>query len=280
MVSSLLRRLFGGKSAAGDGRGEELAHEAAFRARLQERCERFRRLLSANKKALEAMGGIEERLAGGAHFGAGYLQTAVEGVTEPVKIMVRELNALSDNKYAPLNDSFERVSARMSEIADAGKRDSGAARGPLVMPLAEIRLADLPRVGGKMANLGEVRARLGLPVPDGFAVTTSAYYAFMRRNNLYGEFARRIAATDMNNLDEVFRLSTDLQHSVLAAPLPPELDKAVTLAVIAMKERIGGDLLLALRSSAVGEDSLGVTFAGQYRSELHVPPDEACDVWK
>ena len=47
-----------------------------------------------------------------------------------------------------------------------------------------------------------------------------------------------------------------------------------------MKERAGDDLLLALRSSAVGEDALGVTFAGQYRSELNVPPEEACEVWK
>ncbi|MDR1660663.1 MAG: phosphoenolpyruvate synthase [Desulfovibrio sp.] len=279
MMLSLLRRLFGGKPAVGDGRGEESAHEAAFRERLQERCERFRHLLSANKKALEAMSDMEERLAGGAPFGAGYLQTAVERVAEPVQTMVRELNALSDNRYASLNDSFKRVSARMTEIADVGRNDSGPAQGPLVMPLAEIRLADLPLVGGKMANLGEVRARLGLPVPDGFAVTTSAYYAFMRHNNLHGGFARRIAATDMDNLDEVFRLSTDLQHGVLAEPLPPELDKAITEAVNSMKEKTG-DLLLALRSSAVGEDSLGVTFAGQYRSELHVPPDEACDVWK
>jgi pyruvate,water dikinase len=280
MVLSLLRRLFGGNPAAGEARGEDSAHEAAFRVRLQERCERFRRLLSANKKALEAMSDIEERLAGDAPYGAGYLQTAAGKVMEPVQTMIRELNALSGNRYASLHDSFKRVSALMSEMTDVGKSDSEPARSPFVMPLAEIRLADLPRVGGKMANLGEMRAGLGLPVPEGFAVTASAYYAFMRHNNLYGAFARRIAATDMDNLDEVFRLSTDLQHSVLAAPLPPELDKAITAAVNAMKERAGGDLLLALRSSAVGEDSLGVTFAGQYRSELHVPPDEACDVWK
>ena len=47
-----------------------------------------------------------------------------------------------------------------------------------------------------------------------------------------------------------------------------------------MQRRAGPDLALALRSSAVGEDSLGVSFAGQYRSELNVPPEEACEVWK
>ena len=50
--------------------------------------------------------------------------------------------------------------------------------------------------------------------------------------------------------------------------------------VDAMRAKAGPGLKLALRSSAVGEDSLGVTFAGQYRSELNVPPEEACEVWK
>jgi pyruvate,water dikinase len=194
--------------------------------------------------------------------------------------MITELNALADDGYMPLRDSFARIYAQMSEVANIGEIDPELTRGPLVLPLAEIRLADLPRVGGKMANLGEVRACIGLPVPEGFAVTTAAYYAFMRHNNLYRDFALRIAATDMGNLDEVFKLSTDLQHRVLAAPLPQELEEAVVGAVDDMKRRAGDGLLLALRSSAVGEDSLGVTFAGQYRSELHVPPDEVCDVWK
>ena len=78
----------------------------------------------------------------------------------------------------------------------------------------------------------------------------------------------------------MFSLSAALQQCVLAAPLPPDLEAAVTEAVEAMKERAGDDLLLALRSSAVGEDALGVTFAGQYRSGLNLPPEEACEVWK
>ena len=117
-------------------------------------------------------------------------------------------------------------------------------------------------------------------MPDGFAVTVSAYYRFMEYNGLHEELNRRIQATDMRSLDEVFSLSAALQQAVLAAPLPPELEQEITQAVEAMQRRAGPDLALALRSSAVGEDSLGVSFAGQYRSELNVPPEESCDVWK
>lgn len=54
----------------------------------------------------------------------------------------------------------------------------------------------------------------------------------------------------------------------------------MTEQVAVIQARTEGELLLALRSSAVGEDALGVTFAGQYRSELNVPPEEVCEVWK
>ena len=38
----------------------------------------------------------------------------------------------------------------------------------------DIRLKDVPAVGGKTASLGELRALLGERVPDGFALTAQA----------------------------------------------------------------------------------------------------------
>lgn len=265
------------------GRGEpepgpaELAREEELKARLRERCARFRRLLSANKSALEVMSDMQEHLAGSRPFGMDYVRAAGTGAVTAVFRMVRELNALSDNAHAPLQDSFDRIRARMERVLapPASGHD-----GPLVLPLSALGLADLPRVGGKMANLGEVAANAGLDVPDGFAVTVDAYYRFMEYSGLRGELNRRIQATDMRSLDQVFSLSAALQQAVLAAPLPPELERDIVDAVAAMRERAGADLKLALRSSAVGEDALGVSFAGQYRSELDVPPEEACQVWK
>lgn len=255
----------------------ELALEEEFKARLRERCARFRRLLSANKSALEAMSDVEERLAGAKPFGMDYVRAASTRTVTAVFQMVRELNALSGNSYAPLQEAFERVRGDMERLLALPEH---AARGPLIRPLADIRLADLPQVGGKMANLGELAANVGLDVPDGFAVTVAAYYRFMEYNGLRSELERRIQATDMRSLDEVFSLSAALQQCVLSASLPPDLEAAITEAVAGMKKRAGDGLLLALRSSAVGEDALGVTFAGQYRSELNVPPEEACEVWK
>lgn len=201
----------------------------------------------------------------------------VRGRQRPCTQMVRELNALSDNQYESLQTAFNDVSGRITDVLE---RKSLVTDGPLLLPLTDIRLGDMPQVGGKMANLGEVSANVGLAVPDGFAVTVNAYHAFMEYNGLRDEISRRIQSADMDSMDDLFSLSAALQQCILNAPLPPQLEQAIEEAVAGMVERCGSELRLALRSSAVGEDALGVTFAGQYRSELNVLPEEACEVWK
>ncbi|MTJ92377.1 MAG: phosphoenolpyruvate synthase [Desulfovibrio sp.] len=270
-----LRKLLGHEDSQ-EPDAEQLAREEAFKARLRERCARFRRLLSSNKTALEAMSDVEEHLTGSRPFGMDYVHAASTRAVTAVFQMVRDLNALSEDSYESLQQAFDRIREQMQSLLEEQPHQDG----PNIMPLGDIRLRHVTLVGGKMANLGEVAAHAGLDVPDGFAVTVSAYYRFMDYSGLRSELDRRIQATDMHSLDEVFSLSAALQQAVLNAPLPPELEREITESVAEMQRRAGPGLLLALRSSAVGEDSLGVSFAGQYRSELNVPPEEACEVWK
>ena len=270
-----LRKLLGGEDSQ-EPDAEQLAREEAFKARLRERCARFRRLLSSNKTALEAMSDVEEHLSGSRPFGMDYVHAASTRAVTAVFQMVRDLNALSDDGYESLQQAFDRIRGQMQSLLEEQPHQDG----PNIMPLGDIRLRHVTLVGGKMANLGEVAAHAGLDVPDGFAVTVSAYYRFMDYSGLRSELNRRIQTTDMHSLDEVFSLSAALQQAVLNAPLPPDLEREITESVAEMQRRAGPGLLLALRSSAVGEDSLGVSFAGQYRSELNVPPEEACEVWK
>ena len=52
---------------------------------------------------------------------------------------------------------------------------------PLVLSLSALNREMLaPAVGSKMANLGEIGNRIGLPVPQGFAITATAYKRFWR----------------------------------------------------------------------------------------------------
>lgn len=54
---------------------------------------------------------------------------------------------------------------------------------PITSFFKDIDKHDTPIVGGKGANLGEM-TKIGLPVPNGFAVTIEAYDRFLAENEI------------------------------------------------------------------------------------------------
>lgn len=130
---------------------------------------------------------------------------------------------------------------------------------------------DCATVGPKMARLGGLR-RLGIDVPDGFAVTTDAFQTFLADNSLEavidGELA---AAADTDNLDEVEAVSGRIRKLIEQAPLQSSFEAALREAYEELCFR-SADIALpvAVRSSAAGEDAASASFAGQYESYLGV----------
>ncbi|MCR4666036.1 MAG: phosphoenolpyruvate synthase [Desulfovibrio sp.] len=255
------------------------AHEEALRQRIVERCRLFRRLLSRNKTALELMSDMEARLQGQGPVDMSFVRSSGEKVSTAVRQMVECLRLLAGELYSGLEASFDRIDVQIKGLWTT-EEISSVPDVPYVLPLSEIRLDHGHVVGGKMANLGEIRANVGMVVPNGFATTLTAYNAFMEYNNLWQYVSEKTAACDLSRLDETMRLSQDLQTAIFSAQLPPDLERAIEEAVDSLVASEGREVLLALRSSALGEDSKETTFAGQYRSELNVPPEEACHVWK
>lgn len=127
-----------------------------------------------------------------------------------------------------------------------------------VAPLAEFGSADLPAVGGKAANLGELM-RAGLPVPDGFVLTTDAYARAAQTAGLQGLF------TDPDTPPAALR------EAILSTGMPKDIGRAVTAAY----HRLGDNVPVAVRSSATAEDLPGAAFAGQQDTYLNVVGDAA-----
>jgi pyruvate,water dikinase len=73
----------------------------------------------------------------------------------------------------------------------------------LVMPYTGITHEMSDWVGGKSAHLGEVQNRLHLPIPHGFAITTSAYEAFVIFNDLVEEINKKKLAIDISDLETI-----------------------------------------------------------------------------
>ncbi len=146
----------------------------------------------------------------------------------------------------------------------------------LVIELGELRRADVDRVGGKNASLGEMIANLqaqGVRVPGGFATTAHAYWHYVDANNLRDAIAETMAKLkdDHSNLARVGRAVRELLEN---AEVPPALAEAVRRAYAAMAE--GGEpVSVAVRSSATAEDLPEASFAGQLESYLNVQGEAA-----
>ena len=133
----------------------------------------------------------------------------------------------------------------------------------------DITLTDVPLVGGKTASLGELYRELttaGVRVPDGFAITADAYSTIIGRDGLRDRIAGLLTGVDGRDVAALAAAGAAIRPLVEAAPWPAELDVAVRDAYAAL----GGDVAVAVRSSATAEDLPEASFAGQQETFLSV----------
>src|SRR6478609_6082537 len=152
------------------------------------------------------------------------------------------------------------------------RRSTDMAVSP-VMWFDEIGMADVPRVGGKNASLGELIRTLqseGIRVPDGFATTAAAYRSFVAANGIDAAMRSRIAA--YRSGDATLRATGEaIRELFLASEFPEDIAESIRVHYRALGERAGLDRLsVAVRSSATAEDLPDASFAGQQETFLNI----------
>jgi len=238
-----------------------LKEEIDEQTRLRLKFEHFRRLLENNSRALEIMADMEEKLSGDFLFDTVYLQAQVERLGDNVSQLVTELNLLTENHYPELRSICQKL---QEEIRRELTATPAIPPTPFVLPLSALTREMALSVGAKMANLGEMGNRLHLLVPEGFAITASAYKRFLEASGLEVELEKHLAQAPIDDLESLEAISREIQTLVRQAPLPPDLEAALVEAGKALQYRG-----LAVRSSAVGEDT-EFSFAGQFATLLNV----------
>jgi pyruvate,water dikinase len=142
--------------------------------------------------------------------------------------------------------------------------------------------ADVPKVGGKNASLGELIRSLkqeGIRVPDGFATTAEAYWEFVEVNNLSAKVKERIEdwKKGEKSLD---RIGRSIRRLFRRAEFPEEMADKIRTAYGELSEAYhaersnGHDVDVAVRSSATAEDLPEASFAGQQETFLNVRGEE------
>jgi pyruvate, water dikinase len=137
-------------------------------------------------------------------------------------------------------------------------------------PLAGLRRNDEPQFGGKSANLGELLVA-GIPVPPGFALSTAAFRTFLAQSGLVSEIDQRLGSLSTDDLDSAGSACAAIGEAIRSAPVPAAVEQEITRGYAELA-REGGDSVapVAVRSSAIGEDSVTTTFAGQQETFLWV----------
>lgn len=132
----------------------------------------------------------------------------------------------------------------------------------------EIDKDDIGLVGGKGANLGEM-ASTDLPVPNGFIVTSGAYFQFLKENNLEKIIKEASKEIDLEQPETVNRAANKVKPAIKKGKISEELAKEIISAYAKLGSLLKNSYV-AIRSSATAEDLPTASFAGQQETFLNV----------
>src|SRR5438876_7871976 len=138
--------------------------------------------------------------------------------------------------------------------------------------LKDLRMADLERVGGKNASLGEMMSALaaaGIRVPGGFATTAQAFREFLSANGLEARIEQRLHSLAPKDVTALSACGAEIRSWILKASLPANVEREIKSCYQALEQITSGDVSFAVRSSATAEDLPEASFACQQETFLN-----------
>jgi len=149
---------------------------------------------------------------------------------------------------------------------------------------SEMCIGDVLLVGGKNASLGEMYQNLraeGVRVPNGFAVTVSAYRYVLDHNNAWPLLHKALDELEPDNIEDLQRRGEQARKVIDDCELPDDLKAEIAQSYKQLELEYGEDFSVAVRSSATAEDSPEASFAGQNDTYLNVGSvDALLDAYK
>lgn len=144
-----------------------------------------------------------------------------------------------------------------------------------IKPFNKININDIAVVGGKNASLGEMFNQLslkGVHVPNGFATTSQAFWAFLEENELNKPLIKLLETLDRNTYSNLNEVGSKARQLILDSNFSTQFSNKIFEAY---RELSGEkDIDVAVRSSATAEDLPDASFAGQHDTFLNIKGKE------
>ena len=247
-----------------------------LRSSFTRRYRNFRSLLTGNNKALQAMAELEKLYYSGESYRMAVIRSKILTILVNVYKMIGNLIEMSDGKYRQLENVYERIKNDIDAIV---VRQPPHSHGEYIIQLDQISRKDRDLTGDKMATLGELSKLKSITIPPGFVLTASATRHFLTTDFL-AEVNRRMQILDPDDLQDLYKTCTELQQMIVDTPLPPDLKELLYHHYSYLEKATNADCRVAFRSSAFGEDSVGISFAGLYSTILDVKKENLSDAYK
>jgi pyruvate,water dikinase len=236
----------------------------------------FRVFLDHNRECLQLISALESRYYRAEDFDRAEIKDLLDRLKTETTALVESLNQLSNGIYpefAALSDSI--LAEAIRRIEPKPERLQIA----FTVPLQELSSQSPPVVGSKAANLSIIKNSIGLPAPEGFAITTDAETAFLDSTGLENAIRNTLDRVHRDGSETAEKLTSDLRDRIMASKLPANLEAEILAAFNELETSAGQNIRVAVRSSAAGEDTAS-SFAGQYHTELNVSKEGIIEAYK
>ena len=258
------------------------------------RFQHFQELLAANDEAHKYMSEMAELIASGKIFSKAYANKLYRGLNEKTFEITKHLVIMSNGKYRDLIDKAKEIEDKCSQllsprilctlgwdcpdyncpVCERVKRISDEI--PYAYNLTDVDDSLSMEVGTKMSRLGEVKKKLSIPIPDGFCLTVKLFEDIMLDSDLRKRKDAIFFDIDFDDINQVQKACRDAQELFITTHVP---DKVVNIIHETFDNNFGenSNIMVSVRSSAIGEDSADYSFAGLHYSALNVSRDNLVD---
>jgi pyruvate,water dikinase len=254
----------------------------------------FQELLNSNDEALKQMASLSEFLGSGRPFSRGDILTVFSDTLRSTREVTEHLSSMCNGKYKSLINQVNKIESKCKEIIAPGaycinRRDcekadciecednvSLSANRAYSYRVDEITIGHTREVGGKMSRLCEIHNKLLIPIPDGFSITSRFFEDFLSQGDLALQIDKAISSIDFNDNAQIQQVSQVIQALIISSTIPQLTEKIILNNYEFLSSKYG-DLLISVRSSAVGEDDLHYSFAGLHYTALNVSKTNLID---
>jgi pyruvate, water dikinase len=240
------------------------------------RYQSFKTFLNLNHRVLSLMADLEEQYYSGRPLDLARVRVQVSDLNTELQNLLKAFQEFSEKDERALAAVLQRIKDQLERELNPRPIE---VYSDLVLRLEEIPPEKRSLVGAKAGNLSAIKKELGLPVPEGFAITTAAYRKFLEYNRLPELIEKALSRFDPESITLTEQISAEIRSLILGAEIPADLEEAILKAFGSLKEGSGKEVRIAVRSSAVGEDT-EAGFAGQFQTVLNVRRGQILEAYK